>query len=57
MIAEAGRHAAVSHLLYVSSYLPDLGMSQGAIMSGESDPVSIGGNPDGTLGVTGYDAA
>jgi len=57
VIAEAGRHPSVEHLLYVSSYLPDLGQSQGAIMSGESDPVSIGDNGDGTLGVAGYDAA
>jgi len=57
VIAEAGHHPAVAHLLYVSSYLPDIGQSQGAIMSGESDPVSIGDNGDGTLGVSGYDAA
>ena len=57
VIAEAGHHPAVSRLLYVSSYLPDVGQSQGAIMSGESDPVSIGDNGDGTLGVVGYDAA
>jgi pimeloyl-ACP methyl ester carboxylesterase len=56
VIAEAGPHPAVAHLLYVSSYLPEIGQSQGAIMSGESDPVSIGENGDGTLGVSGYDA-
>lgn len=56
VIAEAGQHPAVEHLLYVSSYLPDVGQSQGAVMSGESDPVSIGDNGDGTLSVTGYDA-
>jgi pimeloyl-ACP methyl ester carboxylesterase len=57
VIAEAGHHPAVAHLLYVSSYLPDLGQSQGMIMSGESDPVSIGDKGDGTLGLSGYDAA
>ncbi|MFD2024439.1 alpha/beta hydrolase [Promicromonospora aerolata] len=56
VIAEAGQHPAISHLLYVSSYLPDVGQSQAAIMSGESDPVAIGDNGDGTLSVTGYDA-
>ncbi len=56
VIAEAGQHPAVAHLFYVSSYLPDVGQSQGAIMSGESDPVSIGDNGDGTLSVAGYDA-
>jgi pimeloyl-ACP methyl ester carboxylesterase len=56
VIAEAGQHPAVAHLLYMSSYLPNVGQSQGAIVSGESDPVSIGDNGDGTLGVSGYDA-
>jgi pimeloyl-ACP methyl ester carboxylesterase len=56
VIAEAGSHAAVRHLLYISSYLPDIGQAQGMIMSGESDPVSIGDNGDGTLSVSGYDA-
>jgi len=56
VIAEAGRHPAISHLLYVSSYLPEVGTSQGAIMSGETDAVSIAPNDDGTLSVSGYDA-
>jgi len=56
VVAEAGQHPAVSHLLYISSYLPDPGQSQGAIMSGEGDPVSIGDNGDGTLGISGYSA-
>jgi pimeloyl-ACP methyl ester carboxylesterase len=56
VIAEAGHHPAITHLLYVSSYLPDIGQSQGAIMSGESDAVSIRDSGDGTLGVSGYDA-
>ncbi|MFG6503112.1 alpha/beta hydrolase [Microbacterium sp. P05] len=57
VIAEAGQHPAVAHLLYVSSYLPDVGQSQGVIMSGESDPVTIRDNGDGTLGLAGYDEA
>lgn len=56
VIAEAGQHPAIAHLLFVSSYLPDIGASQGTIMSDEKDPVSIGDNGDGTLGVSGYDA-
>ncbi|MFG6402669.1 alpha/beta hydrolase [Microbacterium sp. P04] len=55
VIAEAGQHPAVAHLLYVSSYLPDVGQSQGVIMSGESDPVTIRDNGDGNLGLAGYD--
>jgi pimeloyl-ACP methyl ester carboxylesterase len=57
VIAEAGPHPAVAHLLYVSSYLPLAGESQAEIMSGETDPVRIAPNSDGTLGVTGYDEA
>ncbi len=57
VIAEAGQHPSIAHLLYVSSYLPDIGQSQGAIMSGEPDPVSIGDNGDGTLSLSGYDVA
>lgn len=57
VIAEAGEHPSIAHLLYVSSYLPDIGQSQGEIMSSESNPVSIGDNGDGTLSVSGYDAA
>ncbi|RFA18105.1 alpha/beta hydrolase [Subtercola boreus] len=57
VIAEAGSHPAVEHLLYISSYLPDIGQAQGMIMSGETDPVAIADNGDGTLGVEGYDAA
>jgi pimeloyl-ACP methyl ester carboxylesterase len=57
VVAEAGAHPAIAHLLYVSSYLPDIGQSQGAIMSGETDAVSIADNGDGTLRVDGYDAA
>lgn len=57
VISEVGNHPRVEHLLYVSSYLPDVGQSQAAIMNDERDPVSIGDNGDGTLGVTGYDVA
>jgi len=57
VIAEAGSHPAVRHLLYVSSYLPDVGQAQGAIMADEPDPVSIGDAGEGTLAVAGYDAA
>jgi len=57
VVAEAGRHPAVAHLLYISSYLPDVGEAQAAIMSGERDPVSIADNGDGTLSVSGYTEA
>ncbi len=57
VIAEGADHPAARHLLYISSYLPEVGMSQGAIMSGEQDPVAIAERGDGTLGVSGYDEA
>jgi pimeloyl-ACP methyl ester carboxylesterase len=57
VIAEAGSHPAVAHLLLVSSYLPEVGQAQATIMSGEPDPVAIGDAGDGLLGVVGYDAA
>ena len=56
VIAEAGRHPSVEHLVYISSYLPDVGQAQAAIMSGEADPVAIGDNGDGRLALAGYDA-
>lgn len=55
VVAEAGAHPAVAHLLLVSSYLPDVGRSQGALMSGEVDPVRVGDAGDGRSGIAGYD--
>lgn len=56
VIAEGADHPAVQHLLFITSYLPDVGSSQSDIVGGEQDPVSIAPNADGTLGVAGYDA-
>lgn len=57
VIAEGADHPAAQRLLYLTSYLPEVGQTQSAILSAEADPVSIGDNGDGTLGVAGYDAA
>ncbi|MGD8196050.1 alpha/beta hydrolase [Herbiconiux sp. P18] len=57
VIAEAGHHAAVAGLVLVSSYLPEVGLSQAAIMSGETDPVAIEPGDDGTLRLAGHDEA
>ncbi|MEH0109345.1 alpha/beta hydrolase [Tersicoccus sp. MR15.9] len=57
VIAEAGRHPAVSHLVYVSSYLSEIGQAQAAIMGDEPDPVAVGDAGDGLLQIAGYDAA
>jgi pimeloyl-ACP methyl ester carboxylesterase len=55
VIAEAGRHPAVSSLLLISSYLPEIGQAQATIMSGEADPVAVDEVAPGLIGVTGYD--
>lgn len=55
VIAEAGSHAAVARLVLVSSYLPDIGQSQAAIMSGEEDPVAVADDGTGLLALDGYD--
>jgi pimeloyl-ACP methyl ester carboxylesterase len=57
VIAEAGRHPSVAHLLYISSYLPDVGQSQGMIMSSEPNPVQVKDAGGGMLGVDGYDVS
>ncbi len=57
VLAEAGSHPSVSNLLHISSYLPEVGQSQGAIMSGEPDPVAVDEVSAGLIGVAGYDAA
>jgi len=56
VIAEAGQHPSVSRLVYVSSYLPEVGEAQAGIMSGEADPVSIAMDGD-RLRLDGYDAS
>ncbi|MBO1766993.1 MULTISPECIES: alpha/beta hydrolase [Allobranchiibius] len=56
VIAEAGHHPSVAHLVYVSSYLPDVGQTQSDIMSKETNPVAVSDVGGGMLGVTGYDA-
>jgi pimeloyl-ACP methyl ester carboxylesterase len=57
VIAEGADHPAVRHLLYITSYLPDVGQAQADIMSGEQDPVSIASDAEGLLRVDGYDAS
>lgn len=57
VIAEGADHPAAAHLLYITSYLPDVGQAQGDIVGAEPDPVSIAIGDDATLGVEGYDQA
>lgn len=54
VIAEAGRHAAVEHLVLISSYTPAVGLAQGAIMADEPDPVAVRVE-DGRVVLDGYD--
>lgn len=57
VLAEAGSHRSISNLLYISSYLPEVGQSQGSIMSGEPNPVADAEVSAGLIGVAGYNAA
>lgn len=56
VIAEAGAHPSVRHVVLVSSYTPPIGASQGSVMSGEPDPVAVRVD-DGRVVLDGYDAA
>lgn len=56
VIAEAGPHPSVRHLLLVSSYTPPTGATQGSVMSGEPDPVTVRPDDDGRVVLDGYDA-
>ncbi|GGF34499.1 alpha/beta hydrolase [Subtercola lobariae] len=57
VIAQGAEHPAAAHLMYITSYLPDVGQSQAVITGDEPDSVSIALGDDGTLGIAGYDAA
>ncbi|GLK16009.1 alpha/beta hydrolase [Herbiconiux flava] len=57
VIAEAGRHPAIAHLVLISSYLPEVGTTQAAILADEPDPAAIADGGDGTLTLSGYDEA
>lgn len=51
--AEGADHPALRHLLYITSYLPEVGQAQAAIMSGETNPVALAPDPDGTVAISG----
>jgi pimeloyl-ACP methyl ester carboxylesterase len=57
VIAEGADHPATRHLVYITSYLPDVGQSQADIIGGEQDPVAIAMGDDGTVSLAGYTAA
>jgi pimeloyl-ACP methyl ester carboxylesterase len=57
VIAEAGHHPAIAHLVLISSYLPEVGATQAAILADEPDPAAIADAGDGTLMLSGYDEA
>jgi pimeloyl-ACP methyl ester carboxylesterase len=54
VIAEGADHPATRHLVYITSYLPDVGQSQADIMSGEPNPVGVALGDDGTVRIAGY---
>jgi pimeloyl-ACP methyl ester carboxylesterase len=57
VIAETGHHPAIAHLVLISSYLPEVGATQAAILADEPDPVAIAPIGDGSLALDGYDEA
>lgn len=57
VIAEAGHHPAVKKPPYVTSYLPQVGQSQGTIMSDESDLVRAKLGGGGLLELEGEDVS
>ncbi|XGV97596.1 MAG: alpha/beta hydrolase [Leptolyngbya sp. BL-A-14] len=57
VIAEGADHPATRHLVYITSYLPDVGQSQAAIMSGEQNPIGVAPGDDGTIRIAGYTAS
>ncbi len=55
VVAEGADHPAARHLVYISSYLPDVGRAQGDIMRAEPDPARVAMRADGTVRLDGYD--
>lgn len=54
VMAEGADHPATRHLVYITSYLPDVGQSQTDIMSGEQNPVGVALSDNGTVRLAGY---
>lgn len=57
VIAEAGHHPAVKKPPYVTSYLPQVGQSQGTIMSDDPDLVRVKLGDGGLLELEGEDVS
>jgi pimeloyl-ACP methyl ester carboxylesterase len=57
VIAEGADHPATRHLVYITSYLPDVGQSQSDIMSGEQNPIGLALSDNGTIRIDGYTPA
>jgi pimeloyl-ACP methyl ester carboxylesterase len=54
VMAEGADHPGTRHLVYISSYLSQVGQSQAEIMSGEQDPVGVALEGDGSVRLAGY---
>lgn len=54
--AQAAKHPSVSHLVYISSFLPNPGDSIAALSTG-ADPVTVQPHPDGSISVIADDHA
>ncbi len=47
--AEGAGHANVAHLVYISSFLPEIGQSHASLVPPSADPLPLHPNPDGTV--------
>lgn len=56
VLAEAGQHRAMRHLVYISSFLPLIGQTHASLGTSSSDPVPVRPGPGGTLSLIDDDA-
>jgi pimeloyl-ACP methyl ester carboxylesterase len=51
VVAQGARHPAVRHLVYISSFLPEIGQTHASLSPSTSEPLPTQLNPDGTVNV------
>ncbi len=55
--AQGAGHPNVGHLVYISSFLPNIGETHSSLIPPTDDPLPVAGNPDGSLRVVDEDGA
>jgi pimeloyl-ACP methyl ester carboxylesterase len=51
VVAQGGAHPAVRHLVYISSFLPDVGQTHASLSPSTPDPVPVRAHHDGMVSV------